>query len=430
VSTVIPGIGAATGQAQGVAVVAKGSRDLPLPLPRQAIVVLPDLQPDVFLELGAVAGIVTERGGATCHAAILAREVGIPAVVGAPQVTDFLQSGQVVWLDGDRGLVYELAADSPRPAITLSPPPLAPDPLAQRSYAGLQTRVMANLSQIESLAHLPVDRIDGVGLLRSEWLLLEALEGRHPWDWVNQGQAAELQHRIVQRLDPLLKALGPKPVRYRSLDLRSHEWQALAGSPALEPNPMLGLRGTLSYNLDDRLFRVELAALATLQRAGYRHLQLILPFVRSVEEVINCNRLIAQAGLRDCPDFALWIMAEVPSVLFLIPAYAQAGVQGITIGSNDLTQLLMAVDRDQSTIASAYDERHPVVRLAMAHLIQQARRCGMVCSICGQAPVRHPDLIADLVAWGISSISVEVPALALTLEAVWRAEQQLKGTGI
>ncbi|MFM7529711.1 MAG: putative PEP-binding protein [Nodosilinea sp.] len=430
VSTVIQGIGAATGQAQGVAVVAKGSRDLPLPLPRQAIVVLPDLQPDVFLELGAVAGIVTERGGATCHAAILAREVGIPAVVGAPEVTDFLQSGQVVWLDGDRGLVYELAADNPRPAITLSPPPLAPAPLTQGSYAGLQTRVMANLSQIESLAHLPVDRIDGVGLLRSEWLLLEALEGRHPWDWVNQGQAVELQHRIVQRLDPLLKALGPKPVRYRSLDLRSHEWQALAGSPPLEPNPMLGLRGTLSYNLDDRLFRVELAALATLQRAGYRHLQLILPFVRSVEEVINCNHLIAQAGLRGCPDFALWIMAEVPSVLFLIPAYAQAGVQGITIGSNDLTQLLMAVDRDQPTIASAYDERHPVVRLAMAHLIQQARRCGMVCSICGQAPVRHPDLIADLVAWGISSISVEAPALALTLEAVWRAEQQLKGTGI
>jgi pyruvate,water dikinase len=123
-------------------------------------------------------------------------------------------------------------------------------------------------------------------------------------------------------------------------------------------------------------------------------------------------------------------MAEVPSVLFLIPAYAQAGVQGITIGSNDLTQLLLAVDRDQPTMASAYDERHPVVRLAMAHLIREARRCGMLCSICGQAPVRHPELIADLVAWGISSISVEAPALTFTLEAVWRAEQQLKGTGI
>lgn len=430
VSTVIQGIGAAAGQVEGIAVVAQRSQDLPTPLPPHAIVILPDLQPDVFLELGAVAGIVTERGGATCHAAILAREIGIPAVVGAPQVTEFLQSGAVIWLDGHRGLVYEL----PEPTIpqtgllpSRQKPPLAPSP---RLYTDLRTRVMANISQIQCLSSLPVDQIAGVGLLRSEWLLLEVLDGRHPWHWIDQGQEAELQTRLVEQLEPLLTALGPKPLRYRSLDLRSHEWQALVGSPALEPNPMLGLRGTLSYTLDDRLFQVELGALATLQRAGHSHLQLILPFVRTVEEVISCRRLITQAGLADYEHFALWIMAEVPSVLFLIPAYAQAGVQGITIGSNDLTQLLLAVDRDQPTIASAYDERHPVVRMAMAHLIREARRCGLVCSICGQAPVRHPDLIADLVNWGISSISVEAPALAFTLEAVWQAEQSLKGTGI
>ncbi len=430
VNTVIQGIGAASGQVEGVAVVARRSQDLPTPLPPQAIVVLPDLQPDVFLELGAVAGIVTERGGATCHAAILAREIGIPAVVGAPQVTEFLQSGAVVWLDGNRGLVYEL----PEPTVvrTVSPPSTDGSLVAPSmpSYRGLRTRVMANLSQLQRLSSLPVDQIAGIGLLRSEWLLLEVLEGRHPWHWIDQGQESELQTRIVEQLEPLLTTLGPKPLRYRSLDLRSHEWQALVGSPALEPNPMLGLRGTLSYTLDDRLFQVELGALATLQRAGHSHLQLILPFVRTVEEVISCRRLITQAGLADYEHFALWIMAEVPSVLFLIPAYAQAGVQGITIGSNDLTQLLLAVDRDQPTIASAYDERHPVVRMAMAHLIREARRCGLVCSICGQAPVRHPDLIADLVNWGISSISVEAPALAFTLEAVWQAEQSLKGTGI
>ncbi|MFM7472100.1 MAG: putative PEP-binding protein [Nodosilinea sp.] len=430
VTTVIQGIGAAAGQVEGIAVVARRSQDLPTPLPPHAIVVLPDLQPDVFLELGAVAGIVTERGGATCHAAILAREIGIPAVVGAPQVTEFLQSGAVVWLDGNRGLVYELPEAS-APSSDSSPArqtsPLAP---SVRSYSDLQTRVMANVSQIQRLSSLPVDQIAGIGLLRSEWLLLEVLEGRHPWHWIDQGQESELQSRIIEQLEPLLTALGPKPLRYRSLDLRSHEWQALVGSPALEPNPMLGLRGTLSYTLDDRLFQVELAARATLQRAGHSHLQLILPFVRTVEEVISCRRLITQAGLTSYEHFALWIMAEVPSVLFLIPAYAQAGVQGITIGSNDLTQLLLAVDRDQPTIASAYDERHPVVRMAMAHLIREARRCGLVCSICGQAPVRHPDLIADLVNWGISSISVEAPALAFTLETVWQAEQSLKGAGI
>ncbi len=429
VSTVVQGIGASSGRIKGVAIVASRPQDLPDPLPAGSIVVLPDLQPDVFLRLQAVVGIVTEQGGATCHAAILAREMGVPAVVGAPQATQILAHQSPIWLDGDRGIVYGLEAIAPQTART-TPSLTTPTTLALGSterYADLRTKVMVNLSQTQRLSALAVDSIDGVGLVRSEWLLLDVLEGRHPWHWVNQGQEAELQDRIQQKLEPILQTLGSKPVRYRTLDLRSHEWQALEGSPSAEPNPMLGLRGSLSYNLDPRLFQVELSALAHLQRAGYSNLQLILPFVRTVEEVMACRQLITQTGLTDDPGFALWIMAEVPSVLFLLPAYAQAGVQGIAIGSNDLTQLLLAVDRDQPTLASAYDERHPVVRMAMAHLIESARHCGMVCSICGQAPVRHPELIADLVAWGINSISVEATALSFTLEAVWHAEHTPKG---
>lgn len=428
VSTVVKGIGASAGQIQGIAVVARQPQDLPHPLPPNAIVVLPDLQPDVFLQLEAVAGIVTEQGGATCHAAILAREIGVPAIVGAPQATHLLENAMPLWLDGDRGVVYGL--DATRiPSILTQPPARSPvSPLAElppKRYHGLRTKVMANLSQTRRLDTLPVDHIAGVGLLRSEWLLLDILEGRHPWHWINQGQGGELQSRMVQQLEPILKILGPKPLRYRSLDLRSHEWQALVGSPPLEPNPMLGLRGTLSYDVDSRLFEVELAALSTLQRSGYDNLELILPFVRTVEEVLVCQQYIRQAGLNQFDRFALWIMAEVPSVLFLLPAYAKAGVQGIALGSNDLTQLLLAVDRDQPTMASAYDERHPVIQMAIAYLIQEARRCGLTCSICGQAPVRHPDLIANFVAWGIHSISVETAALPFTLEAVRQAEQDL-----
>ena len=432
-STVVQGIGASSGRIQGVAVVAKDSQSLPRPLPPGCVVVLPDLQPDAFLQLGSVRGIVTERGGATCHAAILAREMGIAAVVGAPLATQLLDDGMVLWLDGDRGVIYGLSEEAAQHhqfqavlAQFQTDPTAASGPLSaeQRGrYQRLTTQVMINLSQTRRLETLPLEDVAGVGLLRSEWLLLDILEGRHPWDWVDRGQEAELQGRIVQQLEPILQALGPKPLRYRSLDLRSHEWQGLAGSPPVEPNPMLGLRGTLSYDIDSRLFAVELAALATLQRAGHANIQLILPFVRTVEEVIACQPLIQRAGLTDHNGFALWIMAEVPSVLFLLPAYAQAGVQGIAIGSNDLTQLLLAVDRDQPIMASAYDERHPVVRLAMGHLVQEARRCGLLCSICGQAPVRHPELIADLVAWGIGSISVEAAALPFTLEAVWQAER-------
>ena len=433
VSVVVRGIGASSGRVQATAIIARTPQDLPEPLPEGCIVVLPDLQPDRFLKLQSVAGIVIEQGGATCHAAILAREMGIPAVVGAPQATQLIDPNLVLWLDGERGLVYGMTEEvsaqleqthTAAPQVAIAPTqPHTTEPAVTPPLPPLRTKVMVNLSQSKRMSELPLQALDGVGLLRSEWLMLEILDQRHPWDWVNQGQAAELQVRLTQTLAKILEPFGDKPVRYRSLDLRSHEWQSLRGSPPLDTNPMLGLRGTLSYTVDSRLFEVELGALSTLQQSGHHNLQLMLPFVRSVEEVMTCQQYINYAGLNQNEGFALWIMAEVPSVLFLLPAYARAGVHGIAIGSNDLTQLLLAVDRDQHTIASVYDEQHPVVRMALAHIIQSARRCGMTCSICGQAPVRHPDLITDLVSWGIDSISVEMGALSFTRAAVYEAER-------
>jgi pyruvate,water dikinase len=427
IDVVVKGLGASTGCSQGPAVVAQCVQDLPTPLPKGCIVVLPEVQPDAFLQIQTVGGIVTEKGGVTCHAAILAREVGIPAVVGAPQATQLLATEKHLWLDGERGIVYGLDDNHPLSGqvFTSRAPGMPPSPDQPRPnrYPQTCTKIMVNLSQSQQLQRLATDTIAGVGLLRSEWLLLSVLDGRHPWHWIHQGNEVELQTRIAQQLEPILRALGDKPVRYRSLDLRSHEWQGLEGSPPREPNPMLGLRGTLSYEADSRLFEVELLALASLQRSGYDNIQLMLPFVRTVEEFITCRQQVERVGLTDNKNFALWIMAEVPSVLFLIPAYARVGVQGIAIGSNDLTQLLLAVDRDQPLIASAYDERHPVVRMAIAHLIRQAHEHGIICSICGQAPVRHPELVAELVAQGIDSISVERSALEFMRQTVWQAER-------
>ncbi|HEY9736998.1 MAG TPA: putative PEP-binding protein [Trichocoleus sp.] len=438
VKGVVQGIGAASGRALAPAVVLKtGSLARDLSLPPGCIVVLPDLQPEMCVRLQGVAGIVTVRGGATCHAAILARELNIPAVVGAPQATELLATGDALWLDGDRGIVYLLPEDqAARPLFQSQLHPQLSQPALQQSalsskrvgfpssphHAPTATGVMVNLSQVQRLADLPLDNLDGVGLLRSEWLLIDVLEGRHPQQWVAQGYGAELQAHLVAKLAPLLAAVAPKPVRYRSLDLRSHEWISLVGSPPIEPNPILGIRGTFSYQLDPRLFKIELAALAELQRQGHTNLQLMLPFVRTVEEFSLCRQWVEQARLLQVPSFQLWIMAEVPSVLFLLPAYRQAGVQGVAIGSNDLTQLLLAVDRDQPIMASAYDERHPAVVAALAHLVQTARQQGLACSICGQAPVRYPELIDALVQWGISSISVEPGALAATRSAVLAAE--------
>jgi pyruvate,water dikinase len=151
----------------------------------------------------------------------------------------------------------------------------------------------------------------------------------------------------------------------------------------------------------------------------------MLPFVRTVEEFTFCRRRVEQAGLTDNPHFQLWIMAEVPSVLFLLPDYVKAGVQGISIGSNDLTQLLLAVDRDQEQLGPKLDGRHPVVKRALEQLIQGAKTAGIPCSICGQAPVQYPELIDLLVRWGITSISVDVNDVEHTYTAIARAEQRL-----
>lgn len=436
---VVQGIGAAPGRALAPAMVLKaGALAAEKVLPPGCIVVLPDLQPELCVRLQGVAGIVTERGGATCHAAILARELNIPAVVGAPQATELLSTGDALWLDGDRGIVYVLPEDQAAQPLfhgriesqLQEHSPHSPEAFPQgcegdEGTAVTQTQIMVNLSQLQRLSDLPLEHLDGVGLIRSEWLLIDFLEGRHPQQWVTDGYGNELRACLVEKLAPIVAAFAPKPVRYRSMDLRSHEWVALAGSPPAEPNPMLGIRGAFSYQLDSRLFKIELAALAELQRQGYTNLQLMLPFVRTVEEFVVCRQWVEQARLFQAPGFQLWIMAEVPSVLFLLPAYRQAGVQGIAIGTNDLTQLLLAVDRDQPVMASAYDERHPAVIAALAHLVQVSRQQGLTCSICGQAPVRHPELIEALVQWGISSISVEPGALASTRHTILAAERRL-----
>jgi len=187
----------------------------------------------------------------------------------------------------------------------------------------------------------------------------------------------------------------------------------------------LGQRGTFSYLLNSEVFDMELTALSNVQHAGYHNIRLILPFVRTVEEFVFCRQKVEQAGLTEIAEFQLWIMAEVPSVLFLLPEYVKAGVQGISIGTNDLTQLLLGVDRDQAVLAKSFDEHHPVVMDAVFRLIEMAREAGIPCSICGQAPALYPEIITKLVQWGITSISVEPEALQRTYQAILRAEQSL-----
>ncbi len=415
------GLPAATGRVMAPAqVIASEKPNLEAMLPGRVLVAR-SIAPDWLPWLMKSAGFVTELGGMTSHAAIIARELGIPAVVGAVGVTQSIQTDEFLMVDGDQGEIH-------RVKNPISETPLSLSLSSYSSRPPIATQLFVNLSQPSSLDKLSGLPIDGVGLLRSELMMLNALENIHPSEWLRQGKKSELVERLAQLIVQFAVAFGPRPVFYRSLDWRSHEFQFLSGGtspPEPEVNPMLGLRGTRRYLSDPTFFDLELAALKQVHAYGYSNVKLILPFVRTVEEFTFCRRRVEQVGLTDNPYFQLWIMAEVPSVLFLLPDYVKAGVQGVSIGTNDLTQLLLATDRDRGQLGSVLDGRHPAVVGALKQIVQMARIAGIPCSICGEAPAQYPELIDPLVQWGITSISVDVNDVERTYREIARAEQRL-----
>jgi pyruvate, water dikinase len=430
----IRGLGAARGRVVATALVINNSQQKPEQLPKGVILVVPTITPDWLPLLHQVAGIITEQGGLTSHAAILARELGITAVVNATSATTLIQTGERLLLDGDRGEVYRIKGDSKeemeieREEKLLSPHhpnPKAPHPTVTSHLPMIATQLLVNLSQsslIEQVQNFPVD---GVGLLRSELMVLNILDGQHPNNWILGGRQAELLERWSEQIMQFARAFAPRPVFYRSLDWRSQDLPSLSDSLESSPQSMLGERGTFSYLRNPAVFELELQALANVQQAGYSNINLLLPFVRTVEEFVFCRRKVEQALLTQVSQFQLWMMAEVPSVLFLLPEYVKAGAAGISIGTNDLTQLLLGVDREQGQLAKVFNERHPAVMSAIAQLIQMAKNAGIPCSICGQAPALYPEIIDKLVEWGITSISVEPEAVERTYQAIARAEQRI-----
>jgi pyruvate,water dikinase len=239
-------------------------------------------------------------------------------------------------------------------------------------------------------------------------MLLELLEQGSIEQWLESSKKTWLKQQLSQLIRQFVVAFAPRPVFYRSTD-----------------GLLLKERGTYNYCLNPSLFELELEALSQVMNQGYSNLNLILPFVRSVREFNFCREKIEAVGLNKYPSFQLWIMAEVPSVLFLLPEYVKAGVQGISIGTNDLTELLLGVNRDQPNSSPELNATHPAMLAVLEKLIKTAKSIGIPCSICGQAPVQYPQLIDKLVEWGITSISVEPEAIINSYNAIARAEISL-----
>lgn len=445
----IVGIGAGGGQAIAPAYV-MGSKDTPPDaVPPGQILIAEAIAPGWLGVVRHAAGLVTERGGITSHAAILAREFGIPAAIAVPGITQRITTGDLVFLDGDTGEISLVTEDDslevktdpkrrlseaaqniklqPTPAPIdsqvkdlSSPPPLFEYPIA--------TQLFVNLSHPSALDRIGALPLDGVGLLRSEMMALETFHSLPPSQWVHSDKTPAFIEKIATHLTQIAQLFFPRPVFYRSLDLRgageiAEESESTSASSRREQP--LGLHGAFSYLLDPALFDLELAILARVQQAGYPNIRLVLPFVRTVEEFSFCRRRVERAGLTQVNEFELWMMAEVPSAVFLLPEYVKAGVQGISIGCNDLTQLLLAADRENQQMSAAFPAAHPAVMRAMRQLILAAKAAAIPCAVCMGASAASLEMVNDLVEWGITAISVESSAIEPTYRAIARAEKRL-----
>ena len=415
----VRGLGAAPGIASGrVRIVSELDGDVKIG--KGDILVTHMTAPDWVPLMRASAAIVTDSGGMTCHAAIVSRELGIPCVVGTANATSKLRDGELVTVDAKNGVVREGAV----PETTEVPAPAA----AAQAAPVTATRLLVNLSEPSQVDRAAALDVEGVGLLRAELMVLEALEGKHPRLLLEQGRGDEIVERMAAALETFAAAFAPRPITYRTIDFRTNEFRGLDGGERFEEeeaNPMIGYRGALRYMHEPDLLRLELDAIARVWDAGHENFHVMIPFVRTPRELVAAKRVAEEAGLLSRPGFELWVMAEVPSVLFHLPRYAELGVAGISIGSNDLTQLMLGADRDSGVVAEVFDERDAAVTEYLQQLIARARELGLATSICGQAPSVHPGYADLLVRAGIDAISVNIDAVDSARRLIAAAEQRV-----
>ena len=421
-TTLLRGLGAAPGSASGP-VRLVGSLEDADDLQAGDVLVTHMTAPDWVPLMRKAAAIVTDTGGMTCHAAIVSRELGIPCVVGTAEASRVLHDGELVTVDATQGVVSE--------GVTVTPDAQAQTRSPQMEGSAspvIGTRLLLNLSEPSQLERVAGLDVDGVGLLRAELMVVEALDGVHPKLLLERGDSQEFVDRMAESLTAFAAAFSPRPITYRTIDFRTNEFRGLQGGERFEPqeaNPMIGYRGALRYTREPELLRLELDAIRQVWNAGHTNFHVMLPFVRTPAELAACRREFEAAGLLSEPGFELWIMAEVPSVLFHLRRYTELGIAGISIGSNDLTQLLLGADRDSELVADVFDERDRAVTDYLAQLIPRAHALGLQTSICGQAPSVHPEYAELLVRAGIDAISVNIDAVDRARNLIAAAEQRL-----
>jgi len=381
--------------------------------------------PDWVATMRRASALITDAGGSTCHAAIVSRELGLPAIVGTRTATTTLRNGDMVTVDAAAGQVFAGDRESHLPAVITDR--AAQQPTAATVSEVTATKLYVNLAMADRAAEVAALDVDGVGLLRGEFMVADALGGFHPRALIADGRSDEFISAMTAQLGQIAGAFGTRPVVYRTMDFRSNEFRGLTGGERFEPveqNPMIGYRGCYRYIKDPETFALELETLGRV-REEFPNLQVMIPFVRTKWELEACLEAIDASRLGRQRGLVTWVMAEVPSVIARIPDYAALGIAGVSIGSNDLTQLMLGVDRDSELLAELFDESDAAVLWAIEHIVTACRQVGITSSLCGLAPSRNPAFAEHLVRFGITSISVDPDAVTAARRVLATAERRM-----
>lgn len=385
------------------------------------VLVATQTNPDFVPAMKKAVAIVTDHGGRTSHAAIVSREIGIPAVVGTENATSILKNGQIITVNGIKGEIYkgghiQIKSISEQNAVEEKKP-----------FIKTATKVYVNVAEPELAKQVAQKHVDGIGLLRAEFMM--AGIGIHPKKLIQDHKKDMFIKKMADQMKTFAESFHPRPVIYRTSDFKTNEYRSLIGGKEFEPeepNPMLGFRGAFRYIHDSEVFEMELAAIKLVRnKMGLKNLWVMLPFVRTVKELIEVKKIMAASGLHRTASFKLFMMVEIPSNVILLEDFIKVGIDGVSIGSNDLTMLILGTDRDNSEVASEFDEQNPAVLWALERVIKTAHKHNILSSICGQAPSVYPDLIEKLVKWGISSISVAPDVIDTVRENIAISERKL-----
>lgn len=414
----LTGIAASPGQAIGPVQIISSPKELDK-IKKGDVLVTTMTTPDFVPGMKRACAIVTDTGGRTSHAAIVSRELGIPAIVGTELATKTLKNHEIITVDGTNGKVYQgkVNLSEQKSPTTYN---LKPETLHHTA-----TKLYLNLAEPDLAEKMAQKSVDGVGLLRAEFMIAKI--GQHPRYLIDHQKSEEFVDQMVEGITKFAKAFSPRPVIYRATDFRTNEYRSLMGGEKYETheeNPMIGFRGIMRYIGDPQVFKLELEAIKEVRR-HYKNLHLMLPFVRTPEELIKVKEIISEVGLYRTGSFHLWIMVEVPSAVILLDKLIGAGIDGVSIGSNDLTQLILGIDRDNQKIAGEFDERNEAVQWALEKVIKTCNEHGITSSICGQAPSDYPELVKKLVEWGATSMSVDPDVIEKTREIIAKAEYDL-----